>query len=391
MQLVGFSRDSNNCVDSLFLVHCSGCTDCFGCVGLHKKQYHIFNQPHSKEDYFRKLAELNTGSLKTVDLARDRVGQLIGAEVVKNYHGFGCENVTGDYLYNCKNVFDGYDLKNCEDCRHCTTLESYRDCQDCNFSAVASELSYNCLTSYGYRLISCQSCMAESSDLAYCDNCYSCKDCIGCVGLNKKRYCILNRQYSKEEYETLAATIIKQLRETGEWGKFFPVGLSPFAYNETMAWQYFPLTREEALQRGWRWKDEPRCRISTLGDGRGSRRHQGGVRCNRAAGVAVQRDRQALQNHPAGTQILPRDAAADSAQVPDQRHAERMQLRNPRKLWKRQCAKCNTAIETTYAPNHPEPSTARPAISLPFSSHAETVCQVPSDLRDHRCRPQVLR
>jgi len=65
--------------------------------------------------------------------------------------------------------------------------------------------------------------MAESSDLAYCDNCYSCKDCIGCVGLNKKRYCILNRQYSKEEYETLAATIIKQLRETGEWGKFFPV------------------------------------------------------------------------------------------------------------------------------------------------------------------------
>jgi len=39
---------------------------------------------------------------------------------------------------------------------------------------------------------------------------------------------------------------------------------------------------------------------------------------------------------------------------PDQRHAERMQLRNPRKLWKRQCAKCNTAIETTYAPNHPE-------------------------------------
>jgi hypothetical protein len=39
---------------------------------------------------------------------------------------------------------------------------------------------------------------------------------------------------------------------------------------------------------------------------------------------------------------------------PDQRHKERMALRNPRKLWLRQCAKCQKNIQTTYAPDREE-------------------------------------
>ena len=36
------------------------------------------------------------------------------------------------------------------------------------------------------------------------------------------------------------------------------------------------------------------------------------------------------------------------------RMQDRLRKRNPRKLWKRQCMKCNTDIETTYAPDRPE-------------------------------------
>ena len=39
---------------------------------------------------------------------------------------------------------------------------------------------------------------------------------------------------------------------------------------------------------------------------------------------------------------------------PDQRHKDRMALRNPRKLWKRNCIKCNAEIQTTYAPERKE-------------------------------------
>ncbi len=45
------------------------------------------------------------------------------------------------------------------------------------------------------------------------------------------------------------------MRETGEWGEFFPVELSPFAYNETLAYTFFPLTESEVTARGWRWAE----------------------------------------------------------------------------------------------------------------------------------------
>ena len=39
---------------------------------------------------------------------------------------------------------------------------------------------------------------------------------------------------------------------------------------------------------------------------------------------------------------------------PNCRHFERLAKRNPLKLWKRACAKCNKDIETSYAPERPE-------------------------------------
>lgn len=39
---------------------------------------------------------------------------------------------------------------------------------------------------------------------------------------------------------------------------------------------------------------------------------------------------------------------------PDQRHRERIQFRNPRKLFERQCAECRNDIITTYALERPE-------------------------------------
>ncbi|MEI8092194.1 MAG: hypothetical protein WCG98_08655 [bacterium] len=39
---------------------------------------------------------------------------------------------------------------------------------------------------------------------------------------------------------------------------------------------------------------------------------------------------------------------------PDVRHAERIKLRNPRKLRNRTCSKCGTDMQTTYAPDLPD-------------------------------------
>ena len=36
----------------------------------------------------------------------------------------------------------------------------------------------------------------------------------------------------------------------------FPLKTSPFAYNESTSYEYYPLSKDEVLARGWKWKEE---------------------------------------------------------------------------------------------------------------------------------------
>jgi hypothetical protein len=45
------------------------------------------------------------------------------------------------------------------------------------------------------------------------------------------------------------------MQSTGERGEFFPPSVIPFAYNESVAHDYFPLTKEEALARAYKRQD----------------------------------------------------------------------------------------------------------------------------------------
>jgi hypothetical protein len=50
------------CTASAYLVRsvgCVGCTYCFGCVGLHKKDFHILNEPYDRATYFEITARLS--------------------------------------------------------------------------------------------------------------------------------------------------------------------------------------------------------------------------------------------------------------------------------------------------------------------------------------------
>jgi len=86
--------------------------------------------------------------------------------------------------------------------------------------------------------------------------------CFGSMNLKKKNYCILNKQYTKEEYEKLVLKVrahtnempyVDEAGRTYRYGEFFPMNLSPFAYNETVAYEYFPMSEQEARRRGLAW------------------------------------------------------------------------------------------------------------------------------------------
>ena len=351
---LAFSQSCENCSDSEFLLDCSSCRNCFGCVGLKDKEYFIFNEPYDKKSYEEKMKEFNSGSFQLVQMVQQKMRELKKDHVVKNFHGINCENVTGDYLYNCKNVFDSYDAKNCENCRYMATAESFFDSCDINFSPAKSELCYNCISIDGYRLRNCHNALKQSAYLDYCEDCYSSRHCFGCVGLRNKQYCILNKQYSKKEYEELRPKIIEHMKSTGEWGEFFPAELTPFAYNETMAHEYFPLSKEEAMAFGYRWKEEDIQKDSkgssyTIPDDIkdvGDEVLEQMLKCE-VSGKAYKIIPQELKYLKEHKLPLPRRSW-------EQRHKDRMALRNPRKLWDRKCAKCETGIKTTYSPDRPE-------------------------------------
>ena len=176
----------------------------------------------------------------------------------------------------------------------------------------------------------------------------------GCVGLKKKQYCILNKQYTKEEYEVLVPKIIEHMKRTGEWGEFFPISISPFSYNETVAQEYYSLSKEDVLSKGYKWKDydeqsqyqgvkhEVPINISEVKDDI----------CN--AILQCEITGKAYKIIPQELEFYRKMNLPIPSTCPDQRHLERMNLRNPRKLYDRTCSKCNCDIKTTYSLERPE-------------------------------------
>ena len=103
-----FSQNCTDCINVYFSENLVNCSDCFGCVNLRHKKYHIFNQPYSKEEYLKKLKKLSIGSHKSIQEFKRTAQELWKKHPVKYMHGAKNVNVAGDYIYNSKNVLNCY-------------------------------------------------------------------------------------------------------------------------------------------------------------------------------------------------------------------------------------------------------------------------------------------
>lgn len=253
---VSFAVASDNCRDSLFLKDCKGLSNCFMCANLEYKEYHIKNKPYTKEEYFKAkellMKELNEN--ETI-LKKEFDGYI--SDFKSKKHLENCEDCNGDFLQNSSNCRESYLGENNENVHYSYFATNQKDTMDCSghrlehsyFANICGDNSYNCYWSIA--------CWENTRDIFYSDYIFTgSHDLFGCIGLKKKSFCILNKQYTEEEYKELVPKLIKHMQSTDEWGKFFPIGLSPFAYNETRAHDFFPLTEEEALKSGYFWKEE---------------------------------------------------------------------------------------------------------------------------------------
>jgi hypothetical protein len=185
----------------------------------------------------------------------------------------------------------------------------------------------------------------------------NCNNCFGCIGLKHQEYCILNKQYSKEEYEQLVPKLIEHMQSNGEWGEFFPIELSPFAYNETNAFDLFPIEKADAEKHGWKWQgisDD----VGTVEKSIPGEKLPDSIKdipddiLNWAVVCpATDRPFRIVKKELA----LYRQKGLPVPRLhPNERHRQRLLLKNPRMLCSSTCKNCGKSIRTTYASKRPE-------------------------------------
>jgi hypothetical protein len=376
---------SENCSGSSMLWNCKNCLDCFMCSNLRNKQYCFKNEQLSKEDYKRKIAEFNSGTFKEKSAALLDFEKLNQKTIKRNLNIVNSQNCSGDNIVDCKNSILCFGVKFTEDVKYLWDVIEYKDSMDAYSGGRNSELIYECTAvaaSYN-----CRFCIRapECSDLYYSMYIKNCKNLFGCIGLKNKEFCIFNKQYGEKEYRSLVEKIIAHMRKTEEYGEFFPMDLSTFAFNETVAQEYFPLTKTEALEKGLMWQDpdtknysitlKPEDLIDNIKDVEESIlkesigcAHAGS--CSHGCTTAFRIIPRELEFYKRMNLPLPR-------LCPNCRHYGRLSKLNPLKLWsgKCQCAgrqsdngiyknlakhhlhgeeHCPNEFETSYAPDRPE-------------------------------------
>ncbi len=349
--------DSYNSSECHFSYNLVGCKNCFLCVNLQNQNYCFRNEKCSKEEWKKKVSEFR--EVYSLEKLLEMFIEFKSNFPVKRINENNTENCTGDYLVNCKN---------CEACFDCEYLENSKYCYDLKKVDGVSYENYD-LSAFGVGVTRCYeggTVGYNANHCLFCENAWdsldvyysmfcmnNCKNCFGCVGLKKKEYCIFNKQYSKEEYEKMVAKIIEHMVKTGEWGEFFPAEISSFGYNETMAQEYFPLTFEEVLAKGWKWRepDKKEYQKQTYVVPKNIKDVDESI-CD--AVLACKETGKNFKIQKAELNFYKKWSLPIPKYCPDVRHLKRLAFRNPRKLWDRKCAQCGVPIKTTYSPERKE-------------------------------------
>ncbi|MFA6080164.1 MAG: hypothetical protein WC753_01635 [Candidatus Gracilibacteria bacterium] len=330
------------------------------------KNYYIYNKPVSREEFERTQKNIFE-NYDAFQKALSAFSNLIHTGVLRENWNLHSENCVGDDLQDCQNCFMCFDAVKAKDCRYCVTAYENKNCYDTTIYNPGSEWTLEgiCggvnLHSSGYNY----ACL-DMKDGWYTWGCMNSNNLFGCVGLHShEHHCILNKSYSTQEYETLCGKIIDHMRSTGEWGEFFPHELSPFGYNETVANEYFPMTEADVRAKGWNWYTEDAkpfegITYTPLPISQYDERVVGfdiatknineclnGIIQCEVTGKPFKIIKQELAFYIENGIPVP-------TKHPDQRHTERMDLRNPRTLYERTCSECKKNIITTYAPDTPE-------------------------------------
>ncbi len=372
-----YSIDLEDCYDIAFSKNLRGCNNCFGSFNLRNKSYYIFNKPYSKEEYEKEIRKYNTGSYKVVEELLERFLKEDLKYVKRYMEGTQNVNAVGNYLYKSKNANQCFESVGLEDCKFSQflTMKPSRDCYDMTFWGGGARFVYDSMGAGGGQnnIKFCIDAWSEATNIEYSYHIVAPNDNLfGCIGLRNKEYCILNKEYSKDEYNDMVSRIKKQMMDVPytdkkgrvyRYGEFFPSELSLFGYNETLAYSYLPVDETKAEKLGLNWKK------LTIN------RHEITKKSSELPDDIKEADDDVLKEiiedesserayriTSPELQLLRRLNVPLPRKHPSERHYGRVRMRNPMRLWPRKC-QCageinenktykNTIIHQHHKENH---------------------------------------
>jgi len=377
---VRYSQNCEGCVNVFFSRDLFGCNDCFGSSNLRKKSYYIFNKPYTRETYLEEMKKYDLSSHIAVEQIKKYVANLMLKFPRRFNEGVRNVEVSGNYMYNSKSAHNSFYVNGLEDGKYCQFVfyKPSHDCYDMTLWGQNATRIYECMGAGDSQDMIKFSfdCWAPAVNIEYSYHIVSPnRNLFGCIGLKNKEYCILNKQYSKEEYEKMVEKIKKHMDDMPyvdkrgviyKYGEFFPSEISLFSYNETFANSYFPLEKEEAIRQGFKWKDIPinkyeiTIKASELPD---DIKDVNKSILNQV--IECEISKRAFRITQSEYQFYKQMNISLPRLHPDERNKNRLKRQNPMKLWHRECmchktdhhnhtGKCEVEFETSYAPDRPD-------------------------------------
>jgi hypothetical protein len=209
-------------------------------VWLDWKQYYIFNKELTKKDYENKLKDIFS-SFSSVEKFKKWFSEFQNRFKKRNLKNLLSENAYWNVIRYSKNIIWWFDSIDLQDSFHSTIcwiwsnniINSYAAWLNSSF---INEVIWNSVSNKSWFFA-----FWSWNNSYYFIDWRHLNNCFLVSWLIQKEYCLLNKQYTKEEYEKLVPKVIEKMESEWIWWKFFDTDLSPFPYNDTIANDYFPV------------------------------------------------------------------------------------------------------------------------------------------------------
>lgn len=349
------SQHVSNCSDVWFAYDVVNGDRCVGSVNQRHSRFQWFNESLTETEFNSRLQSFR-GSYRGHQELQKKFDAFALQFPHRSTYQFQSEDCVGDYIFGSSNCYFCFEAINGERVKYGFSFMGVKDSYDILGFGSDSELLLECVgTGFAQRIIGSFG-VELSHEVEYSFKVTNSHNCIGCDGMNNAVFSILNLSYNEAEYQRIRKQIVNQLRDTGVYGHFFPSALAPFAYNETVAQDYFPLSQADATKNGFRWQEhlpytsgKETLQPDLIPDH--IRDVDNGILSQILRCITCSKNYKIIAAELTlyRSMVIPLPRQCFSC-----RHEERLRRRGPLQIFQRACAKCQKDIQSNYSSGRPE-------------------------------------